>query len=105
MDEVDPLAEKIGAVNTIANDNGVLTGYNTDASGFLQALLERGIEPKGKKIAILGAGGASRAISFVLAERGAHLVILNRRLERAEELAGRLSTLFDIEVKALVFLP
>ena len=103
LDELDPLAEKIGAVNTIANDGGVLTGYNTDATGFLQALLERGIEPKGKNIAILGAGGASRAISFILAERGAHLAILNRLLELnwAEELAGRLSAIFNIEVKAL----
>jgi len=103
LDKLDPLAEKIGAVNTITNDDGVLTGSNTDAGGFLQALLARGIEPKGKKIVILGAGGASRAISFILAERGAHLVILNRLLELdwAEELAGRLSSFFTREVKAL----
>ena len=101
LDELDPLAEKIGAVNTIANNNGVLKGYNTDASGFLQALLERGIEPKGEKVVMLGAGGASRAVSFSLVERGAHLVILNRRLERAEELTGRLSTTLNKEVKAL----
>jgi len=101
LDELDPLAEKIGAVNTIANDNGMLTGYNTDAAGFLQALLERGIEPKGRNVVILGAGGASRAISFILAEKGAHLVILNRLLERAEELAGRLSMVFHGEVTAL----
>ena len=101
LDELDPLAEKIVAVNTISNDDGVLKGYNTDASGFLQALLERGIEPEEKKVVMLGAGGASRAVSFSLAERGAHLVILNRRLERAEELAGRLSTTFNKEVKAL----
>ena len=103
LDKLDPLAEKIGAVNTITNDDGVLTGSNTDAGGFLQALLARGIEPKGKKIVILGAGGASRAISFILAERGAHLVILNRLLELdwAEELAGRLSSFFTQEVKAL----
>ena len=101
LDELDPLAEKIGAVNTISNDNGVLKGYNTDASGFLQALLERGIEPEEKKVVMLGAGGASRAISFILVERGAHLVILNRRLERAEKLTGRLSTTLNKEVKAL----
>ncbi|GAI30225.1 unnamed protein product, partial [marine sediment metagenome] len=103
LDKLDPLAEKIGAVNTITNDDGMLTGSNTDAGGFLQALLARSIEPKGKKIVILGAGGASRAISFILAERGAHLVILNRLLELdwAEELAGRLSSFFTQEVKAL----
>ncbi len=104
LDKVDSMVEKIGAVNTIVNDDGVLTGYNTDATGFLQALLERGVEPKGKNTVILGAGGASRAISFILAERGAHLVILNRQLELdwAEELAGRISRIFDKEVKALV---
>jgi len=103
LDELDPLARKIGAVNTIVNDDGVLTGYNTDATGFLQALLEGGVEPKEKKVVILGAGGASRAISFILAERGAHLVILNRLLELdwAKELAQRVSKVFAKEVKAL----
>ena len=103
LDELDPLAEKIGAVNTIVNEDGVLKGYNTDATGFLQALLERGTEPEGKNIVILGAGGASRAISFILAEGDAHLIILNRLLELdwAEELAHRLSQTFNQEVKAL----
>jgi len=103
LDKLDPLAEKIGAVNTIVNDDGVLTGYNTDATGFLQAMLERGVEPKGKNIAILGAGGASRAVSFILADRGANLVILNRRLELdwAVELARRISQAFNRKVEAL----
>ncbi len=103
LDRLDTLAEKIGAVNTIVNDDGALIGYNTDATGFLQALLERGIEPKGKKVVILGAGGASRAISFILADRGAHLVILNRLLELdwANELASRISQIFTEEVEAL----
>ena len=87
LDRLDPTAEKIGAVNTIVNDNGVLTGCNTDAAGFLQPLLEKGIEPEGKDIVIVGAGGASRGIASVLAESGARLTILNRSLERAEHLA------------------
>jgi len=103
LDNLDPLAEKIGAVNTIVNENGVLTGYNTDASGFLQALQDKGFEPKGKKVAILGAGGAARAISFILAERGTNLVILNRleELDWAEELARKISRVFGKEVRAL----
>ena len=103
LDELDHLAEKIGAVNTIVNDDGVLKGYNTDATGFRQALLEREIEPKGKNVVILGAGGASRAISFILAERGANLVILNRLLELdwAEELARQISQVFEKEIEAL----
>jgi shikimate dehydrogenase len=103
LDELDPLAEKIGAVNTLVNDNGVLRGYNTDATGFLQALLGNGIEPREKKVVILGAGGASKAISFILADQGAGLVILNRLLEMdwAEELAHQISEVFKKEVKAL----
>lgn len=87
LDKLDPMAQKLGAVNTVVNDAGVLTGYNTDATGFLQSLLEKSIEPKGKKIAVLGAGGSARAIAFILADRGARLTILNRHLERAQELA------------------
>jgi shikimate dehydrogenase len=103
LDKLDPLAEKIGAVNTITNNDGVLTGANTDASGFLQALMDRGVDPAKKRVAILGAGGASRAICFSLAERGAQLVILNRKLELdwAEKLAGEISAAFKTEVPAL----
>jgi len=101
LDELDPLADKIGAVNTIVNDEGVLKGYNTDATGFLQALLERGFEPKGKNVVILGAGGASRAISFILAERGSSLVILNRTLDKAKICANRISEIFQSETTAL----
>jgi len=103
LDKLDPLVKKIDAVNTIDNTDGVLTGYNTDATGFLQALLERGVEPEGKNTVILGAGGASRALSFILAERGARLVILNRKLELnwAEELAQRISQAFKKEIEAL----
>jgi len=81
LDGLDPLAEKIGAVNTVVNADGVLRGYNTDAEGFLRALLERGVEPDGKNVVVLGAGGASRAITYILAEKVAGLTILNRMLE------------------------
>jgi len=103
LDELDPLAERIGAVNTIVNNDGILTGYNTDGGGFLQALVKSGVGPKGKKVVILGAGGASRAVSFTLADSGAHLVILNRLLELdwAKELADRISQIFTMEVEAL----
>ena len=100
LDKLDSLAEKIGAINTIVNEDGVLTGYNTDATGFLQALLERGVKPEGKKVVILGAGGASRAISFILTERGANLFVLNRQLARAEDLAGRIAQVFSKNVSA-----
>ncbi len=101
LDEVDSLAEKIGAVNTIVNEEKRLKGYNTDASGFLRALLKEGIQPEGKNVVILGAGGASRAIAFILADRGAELTIINRHLAPAQEMAGRIFSFFRKEVKAL----
>lgn len=103
LDKLDPLAEKIGAVNTISNDGGVLTGFNTDALGALRALAENGIEISGRRIVVLGAGGASRAVSLALADGGGRLTILNRReeLDWAEALAARLSSLFGGEIPAL----
>jgi len=103
LDELDPLAERIGAVNTIVNDNGILKGYNTDAGGFLRALLQKGVELGGKKVVVLGAGGASRAVCFALAGNGAELVILNRQQEMdwAVRLAASISRLCGREVKPL----
>jgi shikimate dehydrogenase len=101
LDKLDHLADKIGAINTIVNNDGVLKGYNTDATGFLRALRERGIEPKGKSVVILGAGGASRAISFILAERGSSLVILNRTWNKAKICTDRISEIFQREATAL----
>lgn len=103
LDELDPLAEKIGAVNTMVNDKGILKGYNTDAGGFLEALLQSGFEPQNKKAIVLGAGGASRAVCFALAESGAEVVILNRQQEMhwAVGLAVGVSEVCDKKVKAL----
>jgi shikimate dehydrogenase len=107
LDGLDPLAEKIGAVNTVVNNNGELRGYNTDASGFLQALLEQGVEPGDKDVVVLGAGGASRAISYILAERDARLTILNRQLELdwAVELARMIHHDLDKEVRVFELCP
>ena len=103
LDGLDALAEKIGAVNTVVNENGELRGYNTDGLGFLQALLEHGVEPEGKNTVVLGAGGASRAISYVLARRGARLTILNRKLELdwADDIAAFIRRDLGAEVKVM----
>jgi shikimate dehydrogenase len=101
LDEVDPLAELIGAVNTIVNNNGCLKGYNTDASGFIRSLTAEKVQPENKNIVILGAGGAARAVAFILADKGAELTIINRHLEPAQGLAGWLERKFRREVKAL----
>ncbi|MBP1743535.1 MAG: shikimate 5-dehydrogenase [Firmicutes bacterium] len=71
LDELSPAARIIGAVNTMVNDNGRLTGHNTDGTGFVRNLAENGVEVKGKKITIMGAGGAGSAIQVQLALDGA----------------------------------
>lgn len=88
LDALDDLVQKIGAVNTILNNDGRLTGYNTDAEGFLRALRDdAGFSPHGSRAIVAGAGGAARAVVVALAEAGAaRVTILNRTLERAERL-------------------
>jgi shikimate dehydrogenase len=98
LDRLDNLAARIGAVNTIVNDAGLLTGYNTDAPGFLQPLRQQRFEPSGKRVLILGSGGAARAVAFSLMDGGATLTILNRTANRARELAAQLSSQFDGQV-------
>jgi shikimate dehydrogenase len=101
LDEVDEMAAQIGAVNTIVNNDGMLKGYNTDASGFLQALTAEKVKPEGKNVVILGAGGASRSIAFILVDKGANVTILNRHLAAAQVLAGRIMQLFRKDVNTL----
>jgi shikimate dehydrogenase len=101
LDKLDPLAEQIGAVNVLLNESGRLTGYNTDAQGFLRMLAGQGIEPRGKNIVVLGAGGAARAICFALASQGAALTIVNRTAARAQACAGDISKAFGTQVKVL----
>jgi len=86
LDKIDPVAGKIGAVNTIVNDDGFLTGYNTDWTGAVVPL-ERVTPLQGKTVALIGAGGAARAIAYGVVERGAELTIYNRTPEKAKQLA------------------
>jgi len=89
LDSLSPLAQRIGAVNTIVNRDGVLEGHNTDVAGFMRALREdAGFDPMGRRALLLGAGGAAKAAAFGLADAGvASLTIANRTVDRAEELA------------------
>jgi len=91
LDEIDPLAEKIGAVNTIKNEGKYLIGKNTDASGAKKALLDAGCEIAGKKALILGAGGAAKAVSFAISEDLDAVYIANRTEKRAIKLAKDLT--------------
>ncbi len=90
LDAIDPLAQRIGAVNTIVNEAGRLTGYNADAEGAAAALTEV-TAVAGKRVVLIGAGGGARAIAHALAQRGAHLHIVNRHHEAAEQLAAAVS--------------
>ena len=90
LDELDPLARRIGAVNTIVNDHGRLTGHNTDAWGACAALREQ-MELEGARVLLLGAGGAARAVGFGLVDAGASVDIVNRTLARGQALAAHLS--------------
>ena len=93
LHDIDPLAEKIGAVNTLVNNDGSWVGYNTDPSGALRALQEV-VDVNGKHCVIIGAGGAARAIGFALREKGCVLTIINRSRERGERLATDLNSQF-----------
>ena len=88
LDEVDDWTSTAGAVNTIVNRDGRLTGHNTDGIGFLRALRDGAyFEPRGRDVLVLGAGGSARGIVYALARAGiAQLFIANRTLERAERL-------------------
>jgi 3-dehydroquinate dehydratase/shikimate dehydrogenase len=87
VDEVDAVARRIGAINTIRVTDGRWIGGNTDAIGFLKPLQDRGVSLRGMRVAVLGAGGAARAVVVALALSGADLTIYARDVARAEEAA------------------
>jgi shikimate dehydrogenase len=91
LDEIDEEALFIGAVNTIVNFGGRLAGYNTDGRGFMQSLSEKGISVKGKDVAIIGAGGAARAIGYYLSKDAGAVSIYGRTAERVERLVHDLN--------------
>lgn len=103
LDEVSKAAGIIGAVNTIVvREDGSLLGENTDGKGFVQALKNAGESLEGKKITILGAGGAAKAIAVECALAGADsIVIVNRTLSKAEELAEVIEDNTEAKAKAV----
>ena len=97
LDEISPLAKKIGAVNTISNVKGRLKGTNTDFSGFIRSLKTLNFSPKKKTIALLGSGGSARALVAGLANAGAlRVMVHNRTAERAEKLVTEFSQYFPL---------
>lgn len=100
LDELDQSAKMVGAVNTIVHRNRKLYGYNTDGYGFLLSLRKDGhFDPAGKRVVLLGAGGAASAVAMALAEAGVRrLVIANRDKSRAEVLTKRIHKHFEREI-------
>lgn len=86
LDRIDPLAEKIGSVNTLKNIDGTITGYNTDGYGAMLSLEQNGIKVKGANILVLGNGGSARAIAFTLLQENARVIIAGRNSARIQPL-------------------
>ena len=108
LDKLSPAAEMVGAVNTIVNDNGVLTGHITDGTGFMSGLQQADVDIIGKKMTICGAGGAATAIQIQAALDGVkELSIFNRKdeyydnakrvVQLINEKTNCKATLFDLD--------
>lgn len=96
LKELDSAAKSIGAVNTLVRTEGGYKGYNTDASGFLRAIKGAGIHISGQDCLLIGAGGAAKAVAYILGEQeAASVVVLNRNEQRAWNLAQEMNQLFQ----------
>lgn len=82
----DEMASRIGAVNTV--DLRTMTGHNTDGVGVVRALRAEGVEPRGMRVLVMGAGGAARAVAVALSQEGARLTVANRDVDRARRVAA-----------------
>lgn len=99
LKEIDPLAENIGAVNTLVRTEGGYKGYNTDMEGLYRAMESEGIRINGEDIILLGAGGAARAVAYLCASKGAATVyMLNRTIDKAQAVAGEVNRATGAEV-------
>ena len=92
LTDIDPLAENIGAVNTLVRTETGYKGYNTDMPGLYRAMCEDGVKVKGEKVLILGAGGVARAVAMLLLDKGAReAILLNRTVQKAREVADEVN--------------
>lgn len=100
LDRIDLSAQIVNSVNTILKRESKFFGFNTDGVGALKALRENGVEPKGRKVLLLGAGGAARAIAYTMAKESDELAVLNRTVRQAQELAKLLEKVTNKKIVA-----
>jgi shikimate dehydrogenase len=100
LDSIDPIAQKIGAVNTIKLEDGRIYGKNTDAEGFIRAIEDANIDISEMDVLLLGSGGAAKAVSYALIQKISKLTILNRTKPKATELANKLKKESEIPIFA-----
>ncbi len=104
LDDIDPLAKTMGAVNVAVKTRNGLKGYNTDGYGFAKSLEDvfkrRSESLKHKVVALFGAGGTANAIAFALAEKGVNLIILNRTVLKAKDLSDRINLYFGDKISS-----
>lgn len=105
LKEIDELAEKIGAVNTLVRCEGGYKGYNTDTSGLFRAMQTENIHMKGENVLLLGAGGAARAVAFLCGQCGAKKIyICNRTLQKAQAIAEEIRLqMEDVDICAITY--
>jgi len=99
LDEIDPIAEKMGAINTIKNENGYLKARNTDAGGAKKSLIDAGCEISGKNILVLGSGGVARALCYILSEEANKIILTDLIKERAVKLASEIKKKMNTNIE------
>lgn len=100
--EIDPLAERIGAVNTLVRAKGGFKGYNTDMPGLARAMEADGVKTAGEKVLILGAGGVARAVAVMLADTASEILIMNRTVEKARKIADEVNAAAGRELAGVI---
>ncbi|MEJ5227528.1 shikimate dehydrogenase [Thermodesulfovibrio sp.] len=96
LDELSEEVLKIGAANTILNSEGILKGFNTDVKGFITSIKEEGVEIAGRKVLLIGAGGAARAVAYGVLKEAGKVYIFNRTIEKAKEIEKQFNDIGEI---------